>query len=67
MKPLPVLAGSLGLSGCGVSTVTVALPRERVPEALEALRAAGVSVYGVEPRASSLEEVFLEVTGGETV
>jgi hypothetical protein len=43
------------------------MARDRVPEALETLLAAGVAVYGVEPRASSLEEVFLEVTGGETV
>jgi len=41
--------------------------RERVPEALAALAAAGVLVFGVERQASTLEEIFLEVTGGETV
>jgi ABC-2 type transport system ATP-binding protein len=64
---LAAIAGDGSAEREGDETVTVALSRERVPEALEALRIAGVSVYGVEPRASSLEEVFLEVTGGETV
>ncbi|MFN2385123.1 MAG: ABC transporter ATP-binding protein [Thermoanaerobaculia bacterium] len=43
------------------------MPREQVPRAVAALAAAGVEVYGVERQASSLEEIFLEVTGGETV
>jgi ABC-2 type transport system ATP-binding protein len=47
--------------------VTMALAAERVPEALRALTAAGVDVYTVERPAASLEEVFLEITGGETV
>jgi ABC-2 type transport system ATP-binding protein len=47
--------------------VAVNLSRERVPDAVRALAAAGVAVYGIERPASSLEEVFLEVTGGETV
>src|SRR5215472_8113473 len=51
----------------GADGIHVRMSRERVPEALAALAAAGVAVYGVEPRGSSLEEVFLEVTGGETV
>ncbi|HKD12392.1 MAG TPA: ABC transporter ATP-binding protein [Thermoanaerobaculia bacterium] len=51
----------------GADAIHVRMSRERVPEALAALAAAGVAVYGVEPRGSSLEEVFLEVTGGETV
>jgi hypothetical protein len=42
-------------------------PRERVPDALAALAAAGVRVFGVEKQSSTLEELFLEVTGGETV
>ena len=42
-------------------------PRERVPEALRALLAAGVDVFTVERPLASLEEVFLEITGGETV
>jgi ABC-2 type transport system ATP-binding protein len=43
------------------------MPRESVPRAVAALAAAGVEVFGVERQASSLEEIFLEVTGGETV
>jgi hypothetical protein len=38
-----------------------------VPEALRRLLAAGVDVYSFERPAPSLEEIFLEITGGETV
>jgi hypothetical protein len=38
-----------------------------VPASVTALVEAHVEVFGVERLASSLEEVFLEVTGGETV
>ena len=48
-------------------TVSSEVPRESVPEALAALAAAGVRVFGVEKQSSTLEELFLEVTGGETV
>ena len=48
-------------------TVSSEVPREKVPEALSALAAAGVRVFGVEKQSSTLEELFLEVTGGETV
>ncbi len=48
-------------------TVSASIPRERVPEAVAALARAGIEVFAVEPSASTLEEVFLEVTGGETV
>jgi ABC-2 type transport system ATP-binding protein len=51
----------------GEESVSSDVPRERVPEALAALAAAGVLVFGVERQASTLEEIFLEVTGGETV
>ena len=51
----------------GEGVVTVAISRERIPEALAALSAAGVDVYSVERPASSLEEAFLQITGGETV
>ncbi len=64
---LTVVAGGAAVEREGEDGIVVPLVRERVPEALRALAAAGVSVYGVENRASSLEEVFLEVTGGETV
>lgn len=43
------------------------IPPDRVPQAIAALTAAGVDVFAVEQQASSLEEIFLEVTGGETV
>jgi len=48
-------------------TVSSEVPHERVPEALAALAAAGVRVFGVERQSSTLEELFFEVTGGETV
>ena len=48
-------------------TVSARIPRDKLPGAVAALVREGIEVYGVEPRASSLEEVFLEVTGGETV
>jgi len=48
-------------------TVAARIPKERLPAAVAALAREGVEIYAVEPRASSLEEVFLEVTGGETV
>ena len=47
-------------------TVTAGIPRQKLPEAVAALAREGIQIFGVEPRASSLEEVFLEVTGGET-
>ncbi len=40
---------------------------ENVPEALRRLLAAGVDVYSVERPVPSLEEIFLDITGGETV
>ncbi len=51
----------------GEGAVDARIPRERVPDALRALVAAGVDVFAVERALASLEEVFLEVTGGETV
>ena len=47
--------------------LTAKIPREKIPAALAALTRAGIEVFAVEPSASTLEEVFLEVTGGETV
>ena len=51
----------------GPEAFLVSLPVEAIPEAVRALVASGVEVLGVERRASTLEDVFLEVTGGETV
>ena len=48
-------------------TLTARIPRERLPQAVAALAGEGIEIFAVEPRLSSLEEVFLEVTGGETV
>lgn len=45
----------------------VRITRDRVPEAVAALTRAGIPVFAVERQASSLEEIFLEITGGETV
>ena len=54
-------------AGEAEGVVTARVAAERVPEALRALLAAGVDVFGVERPLASLEEVFLEITGGETV
>ena len=54
-------------AGDGAGTVLAEIPREDVPDAVTALAAEGVRVYSVERASSSLEEIFLEVTGGETV
>jgi ABC-2 type transport system ATP-binding protein len=51
----------------GEDAVFAEVPRERVPEAVRALAREGIEVFGLERRPASLEEVFLEVTGGETV
>jgi ABC-2 type transport system ATP-binding protein len=53
--------------GDGEGTVDARIAREKIPDALRALAAAGVDVFAVERSLASLEEVFLEVTGGETV
>src|SRR5206468_1211099 len=47
--------------------VSARVPPERVPEALRRLLAAGVDVYSVERPVPSLEEIFLEITEGQTV
>jgi predicted Fe-Mo cluster-binding NifX family protein len=49
------------------ATIDARIPKAKVPDALRALTAAGVDVFAVERSLASLEEVFLEVTGGETV
>jgi hypothetical protein len=65
-RVLRELAAGAAVSEDG-DAVSVDLPREAIPGAVRALDAAGVEVFGVERPASTLEEVFLEVTGGETV
>jgi ABC-2 type transport system ATP-binding protein len=54
-------------AGEGEGSIDARVPRERLPDALRALAAGGVDVFAVERRLASLEEVFLDVTGGETV
>jgi len=56
-----------GVERDGDETVLVSAPADSIPAALRALLAAGVEVFAVERRATSLEDVFLEITGGETV
>ncbi|MGH9369585.1 MAG: ABC transporter ATP-binding protein [Thermoanaerobaculia bacterium] len=51
----------------GDGALLVSAPADAIPAAVRALAAAGVEVFAVERRASTLEDVFLEVTGGETV
>ena len=51
----------------GEDAVSCPVSRDRVPDAIAALVAAGVRLFGVERQASTLEEIFLEVTAGETV
>jgi ABC-2 type transport system ATP-binding protein len=48
-------------------SVTAEMTATQVPAAVRALDAAGVEIFGIERPGSTLEEVFLEVTGGETV
>jgi len=64
--------GAAGIAGDGAGmedegTIDARIPKAKVPDALRALTAAGVDVFAVERSLASLEEVFLEVTGGETV
>ena len=47
----------------GARTVTVALPVERTPELMKALVRADAEVYSVTPQRTSLEHLFLELTG----
>ncbi len=48
-------------------TVVARIEREKLPQAVAALAREGIEVFAVETKSSSLEEVFLEITGGETV
>jgi ABC-type multidrug transport system ATPase subunit len=47
----------------GTRTVTVALPAERTPELMKALVRADAEVFQVTPQRTSLEHLFLELTG----
>lgn len=52
---------SLQLDGSGL---TVSLEREQIPELAAAFIQAGVRIYGVQAKSKSLEDQFLEITGG---
>ncbi|HSS44078.1 MAG TPA: ABC transporter ATP-binding protein [Thermoanaerobaculia bacterium] len=67
---LRVLAGLDGVESPRLESadaVSASLSREAMPVSIVALVTAGVEVFAAERQASTLEEVFLEVTGGETV
>ncbi len=51
----------------GVAAVAARVPPERVPDLLRALVAAGVDVHTIERPEASLEDIFLEITEGQTV
>lgn len=60
-------AADVEASGGGGDLVSARVDPSRVPDALRELVGAGVDVYSVERPASSLEDAFLQITGGETV
>jgi ABC-2 type transport system ATP-binding protein len=69
-KRSEVLSRQAGVASVAIeddSTVSAAVAHAAVPAAISALVAAGVELFAVEPPSSTLEEVFMEVTGGETV
>jgi ABC-2 type transport system ATP-binding protein len=69
-KGSEVLSRQAGVASVAIeddSTVSATVARAAVPAAISALVAAGVELFSVEPPSSTLEEVFMEVTGGETV
>ena len=66
-EALKVFAPGAAVEIEGNGWVSAGLPREAVPGALGALAAGSIAVYAAERRASSLEDVFLEITAGETV
>jgi ABC-2 type transport system ATP-binding protein len=69
-KAAGILAGIPGVSDIRTeeeAALSALVSRESVPEAIAALVGGGVELSGVERASSTLEEVFLEVTGGETV
>ncbi len=47
--------------------ITVQIEESMTPPIVASLAAAGVSIFHVQPRLQTLEEMFLEATGGETV
>jgi len=73
-RPAPRAAERLAALGAGDveasaggELVSARLEAARVPDALRDLLGAGVDVYSLERPDSSLEDAFLQITGGETV
>ena len=73
-RPAPRAAERLAALGAGEveasaggELVSARLESARVPDALRDLLGAGVDVYSLERPDSSLEDAFLQITGGETV
>jgi len=65
-----VLSRQSGVAAASVEgrdTVSASVSHDAVPAAIAALVGAGIEIFAVERPSSTLEEVFLEVTGGETV
>jgi ABC-2 type transport system ATP-binding protein len=47
--------------------IFIAIEEEDAPPLVDALIESGIAVYRVQPRVQTLEEMFIEATGGETV
>jgi ABC-2 type transport system ATP-binding protein len=63
---LSVMVGGVVQSD-GEEALLVSAGADAIPGLVRALAESGVEIFAVERRASTLEDVFLEVTGGETV
>jgi ABC-2 type transport system ATP-binding protein len=66
-KAVELLAGSGVESSVDHDLVSAFIEESAMPPLLAALTSSGVAVYHARPRVQSLEEMFLEATGGETV
>jgi ABC-type multidrug transport system, ATPase component len=51
----------------GDAEITAVLSREQIPEAIAALVQAGVRIYGVRTETRTLEDKYLEMTGGARI
>ena len=47
--------------------LTMKIERELIPEVTATLVEKGIRIYGIQTSVKTLEDVFLEVTGGEQV
>lgn len=60
-------AGGQKVRETGPRTIELEIDPQKVPEAVQALVAAGVRIYSVSQQKASLENYFLAVTGGEGI